>query len=89
MGLCLTIAGAFGQYRPLPPFVLPDDIASRKVDIMSEGVRMSGEGNAALMIAQIFRGACRRAGLNLHPWPVTAAAFWRPTPRDGQLTLFE
>ena len=29
------------------------------------GVRMSGEGNAAVMIAQIFRGACRRAGLNL------------------------
>ena len=53
------------------------------------GVRMSGEGNAALMIAQIFKGACRRAGLNLHPWPVTAAAFRRPRPRDGQLTLFE
>ena len=53
------------------------------------GVRMSGEGNAAEMISQIFRGACRRAGLNRHPWPVTAAAFRRPMPNDGQLTLFE
>ena len=53
------------------------------------GVRMSGEGNAAEMISQIFRGACRRAGLNLHRWPVNAAAFRRPVPRDGQLTLFE
>jgi hypothetical protein len=41
------------------------------------------------MISQIFRGACRRAGLNLNPWPVTAAAFRRPTPHGGQLTLFE
>ena len=53
------------------------------------GVRMSGEGNAAEMIAQIFRATCRRAGLNLRPWPVNAAAFRRPQPRDGQLTLFE
>jgi DNA repair photolyase len=53
------------------------------------GVRMSGEGSAAIMISQIFRGACRRAGVNLHPWPVTAAAFRRPTPHVGQLTLFE
>jgi DNA repair photolyase len=53
------------------------------------GVRMSGEGNAAEMISQIFRGACRRAGLNLHPWPVNATAFRRPLPRDGQLSLFE
>jgi DNA repair photolyase len=53
------------------------------------GVRMSGEGQAAHMISQLFRGACRRAGLNLHPWPVTAAAFRRPMPYDGQLTLFE
>jgi DNA repair photolyase len=53
------------------------------------GVRMSGEGPAAEMISQFFRGACRRAGLNLHPWPVTADAFRRPKPRDSQLTLFE
>ncbi len=53
------------------------------------GVRMSGEGNAAEMISQIFRGACRRAGLNLNPWPVSATAFRRPARKDGQLTLFE
>ena len=52
------------------------------------GVRMSGEGNAAIMIAQIFRGACRRASLNLQPWPVSAAAFRRPGRQGGQLTLF-
>ena len=53
------------------------------------GVRMSGEGNAAVMISQIFRGACRRANLNLTPWPVTAAAFRPPSPRNAQLTLFD
>ncbi len=53
------------------------------------GVRMSGEGNAAEMIKQIFRATCRRAGLNERPWPVSAAAFRRPKPDGGQLTLFE
>jgi DNA repair photolyase len=53
------------------------------------GVRMTGEGNAAIMIAQIFKSACRRAGLNRQPWPVTAAAFRRPGQRDRQLDLFE
>ncbi len=47
----LTGAGAFGQYRPLAPFVLPDDIAARKVDIMSAGVRMSGEVFSAKALA--------------------------------------
>ena len=53
------------------------------------GVRMSGEGNAAEMIGQIFRSASRRAGMNVQPWPVNARAFRRPKPRDGQLTLFD
>ena len=53
------------------------------------GVRMSGEGKAAAMIAQMFRGACRRAGLNLQPWPVSAAAFRPPPSPGGQLTLFD
>jgi DNA repair photolyase len=55
------------------------------------GVRMRGEGNAAEMIAQIFRATCRRAGLNQRPWPVSAAAFRRPgVPGQGeQLRLFE
>jgi len=55
------------------------------------GVRMSGEGNAAEMIAQVFRTTCRRAGLNQRPWPVSAAAFRRPcVPGQGQQPrLFE
>jgi len=53
------------------------------------GVRMSGEGNAAEMIGQIFRSASRRAGMNVRPWPVNAGAFRRPRSRDGQLTLFD
>jgi len=53
------------------------------------GVRMSGEGNAAEMIAQVFRTTCRRSGLNQRPWPVSAAAFRRPKPEHGQLTLFD
>jgi DNA repair photolyase len=53
------------------------------------GVRMSGDGNAAEMIAQVFRATCRRAGLNRLPWPVNATAFRRPQPRHGQLMLFE
>jgi len=53
------------------------------------GVRMSGDGNAAEMIRQVFRTACRRAELNRQPWPVNNAAFRRPEPFDGQLRLFE
>jgi DNA repair photolyase len=53
------------------------------------GTRMTGEGNAAIMIAQIFKSASRRAGLNRQPWPVSAAAFRRPGPHDHQLRLFE
>ncbi len=51
------------------------------------GIRMSGEGNQAELIARVFRTACRRAGLNEHPWPVSTAAFRRPGPQ--QLTLFD
>ena len=53
------------------------------------GVRMSGEGEAAEMIKQVFRATCHRAGLNQRPWPVSAAAFRRPKPVGGQLTLFD
>jgi DNA repair photolyase len=53
------------------------------------GIRMSGEGNAAEMIGQVFRGSCRRAGLNQRPWPVSAAAFRRPHTDHCQLTLFD
>jgi DNA repair photolyase len=53
------------------------------------GVRMSGEGEAAGVIGRLFRTSCRRAGLNRHPWPVSATAFRRPVSTGGQLTLFE
>ena len=50
------------------------------------GLRMGGEGHHAAMISRLFRSACRRAGLNQQPWPVSTAAFHRPGPM--QLTLF-
>lgn len=50
------------------------------------GVRISGEGHHAEIIARLFRSASRRVGLNQHPWPVSTAAFRRPGPQ--QLTLF-
>ncbi len=53
------------------------------------GVRMRGEGNAAEMIAQVFRATTRRLRLNQRPWPVSAAAFRPPKPSSGQLTLFD
>ena len=94
--LPLGVAGLFddwlGKHFPDRKDKVLDRIRAMRGGRLNDarfGVRMSGEGNAAIMISQIFRGACRRAGLNLHPWPVTAAAFRRPTPHDGQLTLFE
>ena len=51
------------------------------------GVRMSGEGHQAAMIARLFQTASHRAGLNRHPWPVSTAAFRRPGPQ--QLNLFD
>ena len=94
--LPLGVAGLFedwlGQHFPDRKDKVLDRIRAMRGGRLNDsrfGVRMSGEGNAAEMISQIFRGACRRAGLNLHPWPVTAAAFRRPIPHDGQLTLFE
>jgi DNA repair photolyase len=53
------------------------------------GVRMRGEGPAAELLSQIFHTACRRDGLNRHPWPVSTAAFRRPAPAGGQLMLFD
>jgi DNA repair photolyase len=94
--LPLGVAGLFddwlGRHFPDRKDKVLDRIRAMRGGRLNDarfGVRMSGEGSAAIMISQIFRGACRRAGLNLHPWPVTAAAFRRPTPHDGQLTLFE
>ena len=51
------------------------------------GVRMSGEGHQAELLARLFQTASRRAGLNQHRWPVSAAAFRHPEsgPRQGML----
>jgi DNA repair photolyase len=94
--LPLAVAGLFedwlGRHFPDRKDKVLDRIRAMRGGRLNDsrfGVRMSGEGNAAIMISQIFRSACRRAGLNLQPWPVTAAAFRRPTPVNGQLTLFE
>ncbi len=53
------------------------------------GFRMRGEGEAASVIGRLFKNSCRRFGLNQRRWPVSAAAFRRPTPAGSQLTLFE
>jgi DNA repair photolyase len=53
------------------------------------GVRMRGEGEAAGLIGRLFKINCRRLGLNQRPWPVSPAAFRRPPPTEGQLTLFD
>jgi hypothetical protein len=53
------------------------------------GIRMSGEGNTAIKIAQIFRVTCGRVGLNQRPWPVSAAASRSPKPPGSQLELFD
>jgi DNA repair photolyase len=50
------------------------------------GVRITGEGSQAELIARLFRSASRRAGLNQRPWPVSTAAFRRPGLE--QLSLF-
>ena len=94
--LPLAVAGLFEtwleQHFPDRKNKVLDRIRATKGGRLNDsrfGVRMSGEGNAAEMIGQIFRAACRRAGLNRVPWPVKASAFRPPRPTGGQLTLFE
>jgi DNA repair photolyase len=55
------------------------------------GIRMRGEGPAADLIRQLFYVSSRRLGLNKAPWPVSTAAFRRPTiaARERQLGLFD
>lgn len=55
------------------------------------GIRMRGEGPAADLIRQIFHVSCRKLGLNRESWPVSAAAFTRPSAstRERQLGLFD
>jgi DNA repair photolyase len=94
--LPLGVAGLFedwlGQHFPERKDKVLDRIRAMRGGRLNDsrfGARMSGKGDAATMIAQMFRGACRRAGLNLQPWPVSAAAFRRPIRKGDQLTLFE
>jgi DNA repair photolyase len=55
------------------------------------GFRMRGEGPIADLIRQVFYVNCRRLGFNQSLWPVSPAAFRRPSiPGQGQqLRLFE
>lgn len=53
------------------------------------GDRMRGEGPIADMIARVFKTSCRRLDLNVRPWPVSPAAFRRPTRPDAQMRLFD
>ena len=69
----LTIGAACGQQRALPPFVVPDDVATRKVDIMSEGVRMSGE----VFCAKSQSGKKQPTIIMSHGWGGTAAGLRR------------
>ena len=51
------------------------------------GSRMRGEGPYADGLAQLFRAARRKAGLETERVPLSAAAFRRPAA-NGQLSLF-
>ena len=69
--LPLGVAGLFedwlGQHFPDRKEKVLERIRAMRGGRLNDsrfGVRMSGEGNAAIMISQIFQGACRRAGLN-------------------------
>jgi DNA repair photolyase len=55
------------------------------------GSRMRGEGPIADLIRQVFYVNCRHLGLNERPWPVSPAAFRRPSlaSQGQQLRLFE
>jgi DNA repair photolyase len=50
--------------------------------------RMSGEGPLAKLIAQRFKAACRRYGLNTERPALDASRFRSPDPASSQLDLF-
>jgi dienelactone hydrolase len=76
----LTIGAVFGQQRPVQPFVVPDDVATRKVDIMSEGVRMSGE----VFSLKSQSGKKLPTILMSHGWGGTAAGLRRDASEFAQ-----
>ena len=52
------------------------------------GVRMTGRGAYAKMIADRFRVAAKRRGLNRGSYPLNTSLFRNKASRDDQLTLF-
>ena len=61
-------------------------LRSEKLNDARFGVRMQGEGVFADHIAALFTLACRKAGLQRRDFPLSTAAFRRPT--GAQLSLF-
>jgi DNA repair photolyase len=53
------------------------------------GARMRGEGAFAALIDDVFRTACRRAGLNAEPLRLSTESFRKPEPSGRQLRLFD
>ena len=76
----LTIGAVFGQQRPAPPFVVPDDVTTRKVDIMSEGTRMSGE----VFCSKALSGKRLPTIIMSHGWGGTVAGLRRDASEFAQ-----
>jgi predicted dienelactone hydrolase len=76
----LTAGCSLGQQRQATPFVLPDDVASRKVDILSEGTRMAGEVYALKSAA----GAKLPTIIMSHGWGGTVAGLRRDAAAFAQ-----
>ncbi len=73
----LVTGCSFGQQRQATPFVLPDDVALRKVDILSEGTRMAGE----LYALKSAAGTKLPTLIMSHGWGASDSRVI-PTPKD-------
>ncbi len=78
--ISILTVGVFGQQRSLPPFVVPDDVTTRKVDIMSEGARMSGE----VFCSKALSGKKLPTILMSHGWGGTVAGLRRDASEFAQ-----
>jgi dienelactone hydrolase len=76
----LTISAVFGQQRPAQPFIVPEDVTTRKADIMSEGVRMSGE----VFCSKSLSGKKLPTIVMSHGWGGTAAGLRRDASEFAQ-----
>ncbi|MBK9586506.1 MAG: PA0069 family radical SAM protein [Alphaproteobacteria bacterium] len=63
------------------------DLRGGKLNDTRWGVRKTGEGPYAELIAQTFRQNVKKYGLDKHRAPLSTKHF-RPMPEDGQLSLF-